>query len=86
MQLRRDHERDRAQDLRVAALRAQAPETTKLEGLIWSFAEMHVIDSYERVAAIAATVSAWADKGHNVNAPEALIVVEAAFLAAGIRL
>lgn len=86
MQLRRDHERDRAHDLRVAALRAQAPETTKLEGLIWSLAEMHSTATYERVASIAATVSAWADTGHNVNGPEALIVVEAAFRAAGIRL
>lgn len=87
MRLRRDHERDKRDADRVLLLRSQAPETTKLEGLIWSFAE-HFSDQqkYQRVAQIAATVSGWADLGRNVNGPDALIVVEAAFRAAGVRL
>lgn len=66
--------------------RSRSPETTKLEGLLWALAE-HQRDPerHARVGQVAGVVGTWAAKGHNVNGPEALIVLEAALKAAGVR-
>ncbi len=64
--------------------RSRCPETTKLEGLLWAWAESRNDGHHALLGLIAGTVGDWARKGHNVNGPEVLIVLEAALQAAGV--
>lgn len=87
MQLRRDLEQDKRDGERVAALRAQAPNTVKLEGLLWALAESQgTSPRYEDVALVASSVTGWANQGHEADAFLTLAAVEAALKAAGVRL
>jgi hypothetical protein len=69
---------------RITLNRARAPETTKFADLLWALAESHFDrKKYEAIGMIAGTVQGWADKGHNLGAPEVLIVLEAVIKAQG---
>jgi hypothetical protein len=67
------------------ANRAKAPETCRVESLLWALAEKQTShDRHASVGLIAGTVGDWARLGRNLEATEILIVLEAAFRAAGI--
>jgi len=83
---RRDRAQDRRDDAALLARRAKAPNTVKLEGLLWAFAEKHATATYERIAFIAAGVTDWANSGQEVDVVSTLAVIEAAMKEAGVRL
>jgi len=70
----------------IQAARARAPETVKLAGLLWAYAESKGGERYENLALIAATVQSLADRSYNMGSPEVLVVLEAFFKTAGVKL
>lgn len=70
----------------VERKRALAPNSVKLEALLWAFAEAHATATFERVATIAGRITECANRGHDVTTSEALACIEAAFREVGVRL
>jgi len=77
---RRDARADREHAEKVLGLRAQAPGTVKLEGLLWALAEAQGLDqnAYDGVALVAGWVTDRANEGVELEATTILTALEAA--------